>query len=82
MTKKEELLETIAASLIPLLQAMDTLTWARQRFEPYGIDLIVNAIRDNPETLEAALANQNCSRDQRLDVPYRTCPPGKRMFSC
>jgi phospholipase/carboxylesterase len=56
MTKKEELLETIAASLIPLLQAMDTLTWARQRFEPYGIDLIVNAIRDNPETLEAALA--------------------------
>jgi len=57
MTKKEELLETIAASLIPLLQAMDTLTWARQRLEPYRIDLIVNAIRDNSETLEAALAS-------------------------
>ncbi len=55
MADKNELLDVIATSLLPLLQAMDTLTWARQRLEPYGINNLVNAINDHAGPLKAAL---------------------------
>lgn len=51
------LLQTIAETALPLLQAMDALSWGRQRVDPYAVEALHDAIKDFVEPLKSALPN-------------------------
>ncbi len=48
-------MEALAGAVLPLLQAMDALAWARQRLDPYLIGQLGQAVRTFEAPLRAAL---------------------------
>lgn len=45
----------IAGAVLPLLQAMDAMTWTRQRLDPDVLDQLYDAVKDFAAPLEAGL---------------------------
>ncbi len=48
-------IQAVAGALLPLLQAMDAMTWARQRLDPYAMKQLADAIAAQATPLREAL---------------------------
>lgn len=52
---QDETMRAIAGAVLPLLQAMDALTWARQRVDPFAISALRQAVAELEAPLAAAM---------------------------
>lgn len=52
---KEDVVRAIADAVMPLLQAMDMLSWARRRVDPMGMRPLADAVRPGAGPLAAAM---------------------------
>jgi len=50
-----ETMQAIAGAVLPLLQAMDAMTWTRQRLDPHVLDQLHDAVKDFAAPLAAGL---------------------------
>ena len=65
------LLQTVAETALPLLQAMDALSWARQRVDPYAVEQLRDAIKDFVEPLKAALPGFRAAEGANPTIEFR-----------
>jgi len=52
---RQEFMAALAGAVLPLLQAMDALGWARQRLDPYALGQLAEAVAGFAPPLSAAL---------------------------